>query len=291
MERIGPWLQTSWDHRAAGNFIGGGTGSGLAIVAAADALWTGQPQRFPFALAALVIAIGLGLVWLEIGRPWRFLHVFFHPRTSWMTRESLLAPPLLLALAAAAWTVHRAPAGLAAPLALAFLYCQARILRAASGIPAWREPAIVPLMLATGLAEGVGAFLVLTVLSGAPSAPPALLLALAAIGARWFAWVAYRHGLKRSGAPTGALEALAALQTPVLALGTIAPLALAATALILSSFAGALVLVAGALALGGGWIIKDVIVTRASFNQGFALPHLPRLGAAAKDSSARPGWS
>ena len=29
-----PWLQTSWDARAAANFIGGGIGSGLLVFAA-----------------------------------------------------------------------------------------------------------------------------------------------------------------------------------------------------------------------------------------------------------------
>jgi hypothetical protein len=42
----------------------------------------------------------------------------------------------------------------AGPAAAAFLYCQARILRAAMGIPAWRGPWVVPLIVVSGLAEG-----------------------------------------------------------------------------------------------------------------------------------------
>ncbi len=291
MERIAPWLQTSWDHRAAGNFIGGGTGSGLAMVAAASALWSGEPQRLAFAAAAFAITLGLGLVWLEIGRPWRFLHVFFHPRTSWMTREALLAPLLLVALAAAAWTGNPASAALVAPLALAFVYCQARMLRAALGVPAWREPAIVPLIVAAGLAEGAGAALALGVLTPAAGGPVILFLAPLAIIAQGIAWAAYRRDLARRGAPTGALAALAAINAPVLIFGMIAPLGLLIAALSYADLAGPLALAAGLLALGAGWLIKDVIVTRAAFNQGFALQHLPRLGAAGKQSSARPGWS
>jgi hypothetical protein len=45
-------------------------------------------------------------------------------------------------------------------MAGAFLYCQARILRAAKGIPAWRTPWVVPLIVLSGLAEG-GALLLL----------------------------------------------------------------------------------------------------------------------------------
>ena len=290
MDRIAPWLQTSWDRRAAGNFIAGGTGSGLAVVAAASALWSGAAARPAFALAALAIAAGLGLVWLEIGRPWRFLHVFFHPQTSWMTREALVAPALILALAVAAATGGRAPAALAAALALVFVYCQARILRAALGIPAWREPAIVPLIVATALAEGTGAALALAVLAPEQDSV-ALLAAPVAILARWAAWAFYRRRLERHGAPGGALRALAAIEAPLLVVGTIAPLALLVGALLFADLAAALAFVAGVLALGAGWAVKGVIVVRAAFNQGFALPHLPRLAAAGKESSARPGWS
>jgi hypothetical protein len=30
--RVTPWHQTNWDWRAAGNFIGGGTGTGTAVL-------------------------------------------------------------------------------------------------------------------------------------------------------------------------------------------------------------------------------------------------------------------
>jgi len=290
MERIAPWLQTSWDRRAAGNFIGGGTGSGLAIVAAASTFWSGEVPRVLLAAAALAIALGLALVWLEIGRPWRFLHVFFHPQTSWMAREAMAAPPLIFTLGAAAWTGDERLALVAGLLALAFLYCQARMLRAASGIPAWREPAIVPLIVATGLAEGAGAFLILALLTPVGDRV-ALFLAPAAILIRWYAWTFYRGRLKGHGAPAGALNTLAAIDAPLLLFGTIAPLSLLVGAFVLTNFATPLALVAAAAALGAGWTMKGVIVTRAAFNQGFALPHLPRLAAAGKETGARPGWS
>ncbi|MGO8916880.1 MAG: phenylacetyl CoA [Stellaceae bacterium] len=286
MDRIAPWLQTNWDRRAAGNFIGGGTGGGLAIAAAASALASGAVAPRAFAAAALFIAAGLFLVWLEIGRPWRFLHVFFHPQASWMTREALVAPPLLLALAAAAWRGGMAPAVVSLLLALAFVYCQARMLRASRGIPAWRAPRIVPLMLATALAEGTGAFLMLTPRAGAVM----LVLALVAIAARFIAWTAYRRQLAHGGAPAAALTALRAIDLPVLALGTLLPAALLFAVFGFTTLAGPMALAAGALALAAGWLIKAVIVTRAAFNQGFALPHLPRLSAG-RDASARPGWS
>ena len=57
------------------------------------------------------------------------------------------------------WRAARICVWLAAALALVFVYCQARILQAAKGIPAWREPLLVPLIVITGVTEGAGLFL------------------------------------------------------------------------------------------------------------------------------------
>lgn len=146
-----PRLQRNWDSRAACNFIGGGAGTGL-LLAAAAALPAGWPYFSAGALGVALIGFGLSMVWLEIGRPFRALNVFFHPQTSWMSREALLALPLLT-LAGIATVADQSfvplppqmrllvtPLALAAAaLGLAFLYCQARILRASHGVPAWRE--------------------------------------------------------------------------------------------------------------------------------------------------------
>ena len=153
--------QRAWDGRAAANFMAGGAGSGLVVATACGATLAGS-ARWPFVLGAAIVLIGLAAVWAEIGRPWRALNVFLHARTSWMTREALLAPLLLgLALAAALLpAIAAAAAPLAALAALAFVYCQARMLRAARGIPTWREPAIVPLIVATALVEGGALWLI-----------------------------------------------------------------------------------------------------------------------------------
>src|SRR4051794_33708871 len=82
--------QRNWDLRAAGNFIGGGAGAGLIITAALAAA-SGAPFRLALAIGLGGVLAGLSLVWLEIGKPWRALNVFFHPRTSWMTREAIVA--------------------------------------------------------------------------------------------------------------------------------------------------------------------------------------------------------
>jgi phenylacetyl-CoA:acceptor oxidoreductase subunit 2 len=285
-----PWQQRHWDWRAAGNFIAGGTGSGLAIAAAVSAA-SGAPLT-PAALigAAGFIAVGLTLVWLEIGRPWRFIHVLFHPQTSWMTREAFLAPFLLMALLLAAWRVQPELAFIAAALAFGFLACQALILHAAKGIPAWREPLLAPLIMASGLTEGCAA---LTMLSSAQDTLSRndILALLILVFLRWLAWGSYRARIEHHPAPHGTRVALRKIDLPELILATALPGALLAEAVAVPELARIGSTCAALLVLGGGWIIKFTVVTRAAFNQGFALPHLPVRGYGRSTASARPGWS
>lgn len=276
-----PWHQTAWDWRAAGNFIGGGAGGGLLVLASIEAaLGSAAPIRF--ACGAVLIGCGLLCVWLEIGRPLRALNVYLFPRRSWMSREAILAALLLPCSVAAAFGVPGA-APLAGVLALSFVYAQARMLNAAKGIPAWRAPRVVPLLVGTGLAEGGGVFLLSSLLHGSGSVALTVLAALLIV-ARWVAWRRYRDTLV---AARGALAALDAAAPVLTRIGTIAPLALigAALALALSGngaidagVAGAAAGLAGVAALLAGAWLKLVLVTRAGFNQGFALSHLPVRG-------------
>jgi phenylacetyl-CoA:acceptor oxidoreductase subunit 2 len=87
--RSSPPRQTSWDVRAAANFACGGAGAGL-IVAAALAGERGEALALLIVAALALVAAGLLSVWNETGRPLRALHVFFHPQTSWMSREAFV---------------------------------------------------------------------------------------------------------------------------------------------------------------------------------------------------------
>jgi len=287
--RIAPWHQPNWDARAAANFIGGGSGTGL-LIAAAVAGAAGAPYRALAFVALALVALGLACVWLEIGRPWRALHVFLHPQTSWMTREAIVALPLFGAAAAALWRDGGAYAWVAALLAAVFLWCQARILEASKGIPAWRAPQVVPLIVATGLAEGAGLLALacaLPALHGL-ARPSAAVLAVLLVG-RAVAWRAYRRPL---AAPRAALAALDRAAPLFDALGNWAAAGVAAIAALLVSDALVVPLAAaaGALAVAGGWRLKFVLVARAGFNQGFALPRIPVRGVGAPGRPARPGW-
>jgi phenylacetyl-CoA:acceptor oxidoreductase subunit 2 len=276
-----PWQQRSWDARAAGNFVCGGVGSGLIVFA------TLADVR-DMALALLMLAglalIGLGLfcVLLELGRPLRALRVFRNPLTSWMGREAWTAVALLPAGLAAAWGVPGL-AWLGAALALAFVYCQGRLLHAAKGIPAWREPLLVPLVVTTGLAEGGGLFFAL-----APWHRTGTLGLLLAFGAfvllRVLVWLAYRRNLANTISP-GAAAALDRAGRVLQFAGTLAPLVLVA-AIALGAVSGAatpwVAAVAGLAVAAAGAYTKFTLITRAGFNQGFALAHLPIRGVRAE---------
>ena len=109
---------------------------------------------------------------------------------------------------------------------------------------------MVPLIVATGLAEGAGLALLFS--------QQRLLVALfaAAVIARYVAWRRYRAAV---------LELR----------GTLVALALAAAGLVAEEalFAAAIV------AIAGGWWLKLALVTRAASTQGFTLPHVPVRGA------------
>lgn len=247
------WVQQHWDARAALNFMLGGAGGGMMV----SAVLADRPAIIALALA--LVAGGLGAVWLEIGKKLRALNVFFNPFTSWMTRESFAALLLFALGAVALWNSAFLP--LAALAALAFVYCQGRILRAARGIPAWRAPQVTLLIVATALAEGAGLALFFT------TAPLVVGWFGLALILRAFAWTRYRAAV--------AHPALDAPGKALVQLGTIGALVLA----LAGGWVPGSAPLAGLLALATGLWLKFALVTRASHNQGYALPRLPVRGA------------
>jgi phenylacetyl-CoA:acceptor oxidoreductase subunit 2 len=245
--------QRYWDARAAANFILGGSGAGLLI---AVALVPANPYAIGLGLA--LIAAGLFAVWLETGKRLRALHVLFNPFTSWMTREAFAAV-LVFPLGLGAILTGRfawAPALAAA----AFLCCQAMILRAARGIPAWRAPEVVPLIVLTGLAEGAALALFF--------AREPLLLAFfgAAVALRAAAWVRYRRAVNHPATDTAGCA--------LLHWGSTLPLILLVAGLYVEAFLFA----AAVAALATGAWLKLALVTRAAFHEPFTLPRAPVRG-------------
>ncbi len=281
-----PRLQRSWDSRAALNFIGGGAGSGL-LVAAGVALAGGQPYFPAGAVAIVFIGFGLSMVWMEIGRPFRALNVFLHPQTSWMSREALVALPLF-AFAGATLIVDQvvslppqlrlpvAPLGLAAAvLALVFLFCQARMLRASRGIPAWREPSLQIVIIVSGIAEGLGLLLALGSLI---AASPTWIVAttLVALVARAAALEGYRRRVKLT-IPEPAVTVLSRASVWVHLVGHLLPAILLIGSLMVPSSVVSAAVAGLALFATGAWL-KFVVVRRAGFTQGFSIPFVPVRG-------------
>jgi phenylacetyl-CoA:acceptor oxidoreductase subunit 2 len=274
-----PWQQTQWDWRAAVNFMGGGAGSGLLMVTALAAVKGGAAAAL-LLLGIALVGLGLACVWAELGRPLRALHVFFNRRTSWMTREAIAATlllPVAVVAAVAAWGGVDGLQWAAAALALAFIYAQSRMLQGARGIVAWREPRVVALLLATSLAEG-GGLLWLTQPWHGQGSPMAAWLFGVLLLARAIVWLGYRRRLDGHAAPR-ALRALDGAGRVLLIGGTAAPLVLLLAATVAGSASSASLALAGLLAAAAGAYLKFSLVTRAGYNQGFALREVPVRGA------------
>jgi phenylacetyl-CoA:acceptor oxidoreductase subunit 2 len=271
-----PWQQRNWDWRAAANFICGGAGSGLLISTVLAA--PPEPVRaILLVVATMLIGFGLLCVWLEIGKPTRALNVFLNPFTSWMTREALFAtalvPAALLAASGVRWL-----GAVAAALAFAFVFAQGHMLRAAKGIPAWRDARTPPLIIVTGLTEGAGLFA--AAVAGAGMLGAAAWLGLGVLVAvRAALWLIWRNALRGRVAP----RAFASIERAgrwLLVGGTAAPLAALALALALpGSLATLLCFAAGVLAAAAGITFKFGLLSGAAYNQGFGLAHLPVRGA------------
>jgi len=264
-EGIEPKHQQHWDWKAAANFLLGGSGAALF----AFSVGFGIPGAAAAALC--LIALGLLILLFKIGRPLRFLYVLRQPQRSWMSREAWLAGALF---PLAAWFLFSESSLLgaaAAAVAFGFLLAQAMILKESKGVPAWRTSRIVPLILSTGLAEGAG---LLALVMPAP-----LILAML-VALRGWAWHEYLESLERDGAPMRSYEVLRGCRGWMLWAGLALPLLLIACGSLLGQFFFA---IAGLAVVATGWALKFILVTRAGYQQGFALQ---RAGATVK-----PGWN
>lgn len=285
-DRIAPRRQGNWDWRAAGNFMAGGAGGGLLACVALLSAGPGFDPRWLLAAGLALMVLGLTCVWFEIGRPWRAMNVFRHVATSWMTREAYVAlftiGTGLLAIGSGLLPVVVAT-GL---LGLFFIYAQARILAANKGIPAWRHRRCLPVVLATGLAEGAGLVACVTWSESWWQYPAALLVPLCAW--RLAAWQRYLAALVADGAPTGTLSAFRDIAPVFVWGGNLVPVLLAIVAV--AAGMPILVMLAGVLVVAAGWQMKYSLVCRAAFTQGFALPRQPVRGKGQVGPAVKPGW-
>lgn len=284
--------QTFWDYRAAMNFTLGGMSSGLVVMATIAHFVSGLSSEALLYLnvaAGAGMGIGLFFVFMEIGKKMRFWRALMRPQSSWMTRETyavaVFYPALLADLIWPGPVLHL----VVALSALAFLYCQARILHAAKGIPAWRVGLIPTMLLLTGLLEGVG---LLGIASGlAPWRFEASMAFISTWGAllalaNMLIWQRYFAFAKRDGVPPLARAELQKLTPALRLIGHITPLVLFALA---TAFSESLLAIAGVAAVAGGVMWKFTVITRACHQQGFAMPKMPQRGSGDRAAPARLG--
>lgn len=269
MDGSAPWQQTSWDWRAAGNFTFGGAGSGLAFCAAAVALATGHHVIAAFLLAPVLIGAGIALVWAELGRPKDFLRVFFHPETSWKTREAMIAPVLLVVTLVAAVFSFSLVMLLVILLSAGFLYTQGRILGESVDIR------VIPLVLSTGVAEGAGLLTVAATLTLNGAASEALSLTILLAALRWPVWTIYRDAVALSASPQAAASAARVFGETRVAVVLWVPIALLALAVLLPWFGWLMAVLGGLATVASGWWLKYLLLSQSSATKERAVPDLP----------------
>jgi phenylacetyl-CoA:acceptor oxidoreductase subunit 2 len=237
------------------------------------------------------MAVGLFFVFLEISRKLRFLLVLRMPGTSWMTRETYVVALFYPLLAADLLWPHAVFHFLVAATALAFLYCQGRILQAGKGIPAWRTKLMPSMLVATGLFEGFGLFALFSIPLG-PSLtaiiPAFLGLGILAV-VNLVLWRRYRSTARAEGIGPLARREIDALSPYLHVIGHGLPIVCVIAAVIIGDGAAvpALLALAGAGAVAGGIMWKFTVITRACHQQGFAIPKMPRRGSGARAAPER----
>ena len=161
-----------------------------------------------FGLAFALITGGLISSTLHLGRPERAWRAMSQWRTSWLSREGVLAIITypVAGLFALTWLLSPASSGWLALLALttvacglATLWCTGMIYASLPTIRAWHMPQVAPLYILLGLATGGILHNLLSVIVQGHAATFASLLALALLAAGYGAKAAYWTAM--DGAP------------------------------------------------------------------------------------------
>lgn len=170
--------------------VASGAGFGMLALLGGLGVLGGLPASPSFALAALGLALALasaGLLasFFHLGHPERAWRAFSQWRSSWLSREGVVAvaayvPALLFAFAwldplgdggadaALAILLHLSALALAA-LALATLCCTAMIYATLKPVRQWCDGLVPPVFLALGLATGAAWLYAVSMLTGTPA--------------------------------------------------------------------------------------------------------------------------
>jgi len=200
---------------------------------------------------------------------------------------AIILLPFSVAAAALGWPLFSV---ILAVVALGFVYCQARILCASTGIPSWRRTGTPWLIVATGLAEGVAIYLMFNLIRTADDNFQALIaLALVLIGVRAILWWRWRGVLEKEG-PLASFDAMRRIDPAFLVAGNFLPALAFLASWAVPEFKAPLILAGGVTMLVAGWVLKYMLITGAAHTQGFALERIPARGGGSSRPGIRPGW-
>ncbi len=154
-----------------------------------------------FALAFLLVTGGLLASTAHLGRPERAWRAFSQWRTSWLSREGVMAvatyvPAGLLAIG---WVFLETARGVFAPMALLTIVCAiltlfttAMIYASLRTIRQWHQPLTAPIYVALGLASGAVLLNLLLALFGKPGRGAvwlAVVCLIIAAALKWLYWL------------------------------------------------------------------------------------------------------
>jgi sulfite dehydrogenase (quinone) subunit SoeC len=145
-----------------------GAGYGLLLWMALASALRGVHPHWALGLVGLGLALALiagGLLssTAHLGRPERAWRAFSQWRTSWLSREGVLAVATFVpaGILGIAWVLYETTGGgvvftsiLAAILALSTVYATGMIYASLATVPAWNQPLTVPVYLTLSIASG-----------------------------------------------------------------------------------------------------------------------------------------
>ena len=171
-----------------------GLGYGLAAVLGLGLLDPAAlATKLAYLLAFALIAGGLVSSTLHLGNPQRAWRALTQWRSSWLSREGVLAiltfAPLSVAAIAALWSGrHIALVGLiGTALAMVTVYCTAMIYASLKSVQAWHTPLTAACYLLFSASGGLVAGAAFAAAGGSDGLGLILLLALVALAAAWVA--------------------------------------------------------------------------------------------------------
>lgn len=173
-----------------------GFGYGLAFVLGLGLLDPAAPAtKIAWVAALALIAGGLSSSTLHLGNPRRAWRAFSQWRSSWLSREGVMAVVTFLPLVVSAWLCViegrylLLPGLVGSALCLCTVFCTAMIYASLRSVQAWHTPLTPLCYLLFSLAGGcvAASFFALCGAGGArPLSAPAVLLLAAAWIAKWF---------------------------------------------------------------------------------------------------------